>query len=214
MPSTAHLVAFIAAAALIVAIPGPSLLFTIGRALSVGRRDALLTVVGNGLGLGLQVVGIAWGLGAVIAASSAAYTALKVVGAGYLVYLGVQAIRHRRGVLDQLGLGRPAAPRAAWRVLGTGIVVGVTNPKTVVFLGALLPQFVDRPSGGAPAQMLLLGAIFVALAVMGDGAVALAASRARDWFVGSPHRLARLGGAGGVMMIGLGAGLALSGRPD
>jgi threonine/homoserine/homoserine lactone efflux protein len=213
MPSTAHLLAFTAAAAVIVAIPGPSLLFTIGRALSVGRRDALLTVLGNGLGLAAQVVGISLGLGALVAASAVAYTGLKLVGAAYLVYLGVQAIRHRRSISDELGLNPPTR-LPAWRVLRTGLVVGVTNPKTVVFLGALLPQFIDRPAGGAPGQMLVLGAMFVALAMTGDGCVALAASRAREWFTGSPRRLERVGGTGGLMMIGLGAGLAVSGRPD
>ena len=213
MPSAAHVLAFIAAAAVIVAIPGPSLLFTIGRALTVGRRDALLTVLGNGLGLTVQVIGVSVGLGALVAASAVAYTGLKLVGAAYLVYLGVQAVRHRRSISEELGLN-PPAPLPAWRVLRTGVFVGGTNPKTVVFLGALLPQFIDRSAGGTPGQMVLLGAIFVALAVTGDGCVALAASRAREWFTTSPRRLQRLGGAGGLMMIGLGAGLAVTGRPD
>jgi threonine/homoserine/homoserine lactone efflux protein len=213
MPSPAHLLAFAAAAAVIVAIPGPSLLVTVGRALTVGRRDALLTVLGNGTGLAVQVAGVALGLGAVIAASAVAYTGLKFIGAGYLVYLGVRALRHRRSISDEIGLN-PPAPLPAWRVLRTGLVVGLTNPKTVVFLGALLPQFVDRGAGSIAAQMLLLGTLFVTLAVIGDSAVALAASRARDWFARSPHRLQRVGGAGGLMMIGLGAGLAVTGRPD
>src|SRR3954470_24225859 len=95
VPSTHQWLAFLVASALFIQVPGPSLLFTIGRALTVGRRDALLSVLGNALGLTTQVCLVAVGLGAVVAASAHAYTVLKIVGAGYVVWLGIQAIRHR-----------------------------------------------------------------------------------------------------------------------
>ena len=91
MPSASTLAAFAVASVIIIAIPGPSVLFTIGRALSAGRREALLTVVGNALGILTQICALAIGLGPLIAASTVAYTALKVVGAGYLIWLGAQA---------------------------------------------------------------------------------------------------------------------------
>ncbi|HEU4338119.1 MAG TPA: LysE family transporter, partial [Nocardioides sp.] len=87
MPSSSQWVAFLVASILFIQVPGPSLLFTIGRALTVGRREALLSVVGNALGLVAQVVLVAVGLGAVVAASAAAYTAVKVLGAAYVVWL-------------------------------------------------------------------------------------------------------------------------------
>jgi len=212
MPSSSHLVTFLVASFLFIQVPGPSLLFTIGRALTVGRRDALLSVLGNSLGLVTQVAGVALGLGALVAASAAAYTTLKMVGAAYVVYLGVQAIRHRGDARAAMAAGTPAAaevsPLASVR---TGFLVGVTNPKTIVFFAAFLPQFVDSSSAAAP-QLMLLGLLFGATAVCSDACWALAASRARDWFARKPHRLDHLGAAGGVMMVGLGAGLATTGN--
>jgi threonine/homoserine/homoserine lactone efflux protein len=211
--TTSSVLTFALAALVVIVVPGPSVLFTIGRALSVGRRDAVLSVVGNGLGVLAQVILIAVGLGALVAASATAYTAVKLAGAAYLVWLGVKAIRHRRDTAVALRAGVSGLPGARLPVLRTGFVVGVTNPKTVVFLSALLPQFVDR-SGVASLQMLALGALFAAMAVALDSCWALAAGQVRDWFASSPRRLERIGGAGGAMMIGLGAGVAVSGRPE
>ncbi len=211
VPSAATVLAFALASVVIVAIPGPSVLFTIGRALSAGRRAALLTVLGNAGGILTQIVAIAVGLGPLVASSAAVYTGLKLVGAGYLVYLGVQSVRHRRDLATALSAGLPAAP--ASHAVRAGFVVGVTNPKSLVFFMALLPQFVDR-SGPVALQLLVLGAVFAVVALAGDGAVALAASRFREWFASSPRRMERVGGVGGLMMVGLGTGLLVTGRPD
>jgi len=224
MPSGPLLLAFLATAAVIVAIPGPSLLFTIGRALTVGRRPALLTVVGNALGLLIQGGLVALGLGAVLAASAAAYTIVKLAGAAYLVYLGVQAIRHRGDLAATLlaaksnGSGGTVGSAADWgrvdrQSVLQGLTVGLTNPKTIVFLSSLLPQFVDPASAPQP-QILALGAVFAAMALAGDSVWALAAGRARDWFARSPRRLERLGAGGGTLMIGLGVSVAIAGRPS
>ncbi|MBM6401709.1 LysE family translocator [Phycicoccus sonneratiae] len=212
MPTASTVLAFALASAVIIAIPGPSILFTIGRALSAGRREALLTVAGNALGVQAQIIGLALGLGPVIAASATAYTVLKVVGAVYLVYLGVQAVRHRRAMAEALVGGLPA-PAATVHALRTGFVVGVTNPKSLVLLAAVLPQFVD-PTGPVGVQLLVLGPVFACVALAGDGTVALLASRFREWFASSPRRMERVGGTGGLMMVGLGAGLLVTGRPD
>ncbi|QKE83025.1 LysE family translocator [Arthrobacter sp. NEB 688] len=211
MPSAATVLAFALASVVIVAIPGPSVLFTIGRALSAGRRAALLTVLGNAGGILTQIVAIAVGLGPLVASSAAVYTGLKLVGAGYLVHLGVQSVRHRRDLAAAWSAGMPAAP--ASHAVRAGYVVGVTNPKSLVFFMALLPQFVDR-SGPVALQLLVLGAVFAVVALAGDGAVALAASRFREWFASSPRRMERVGGVGGLMMVGLGTGLLVTGRPD
>ena len=166
MPSTSQLLAFVVASILFIQVPGPSLLFTIGRALTVGRRDALLSVVGNTLGLVVQVAGVALGLGALVAASATAYTSLKLVGAAYVVWLGIQAIRHRadaRLAMTAVEPAPPAAPRRGGRC-GPASWSGVTNPKTIVFFAAFLPQFIDPVRPAAP-QLLLLGAVFGVLAV-------------------------------------------------
>ena len=208
VPETSQLVAFAVASLLFIQVPGPSLLFTIGRALSVGRRDALLSVVGNALGLLVQVVAVAVGLGALVAASATAYTVVKLVGAAYVVYLGVQAIRHRADARRAMDQSVTPVRTSPWGAVRTGVVVGVTNPKTIVFFVAFLPQFVDRTAGATAAQVLLLGAIFALLAVASDSVWALAAARARAWFGRRPSRLDALGVAGGSMMIGLGAVVA------
>lgn len=212
VPSSSTLLAFALASALIIAVPGPSVLFTIGRALSAGRREALLTVVGNAFGILTQICALAVGLGPLIAASATAYTVLKLVGAGYLVWLGVQAIRDRRRLAEAFASGVPTRV-AAVHAVRAGYVVGVTNPKSLVFFAALLPQFVD-PGEPVALQLLVLGAVFTVLALLGDGSVALAASRARDWFASSPRRMERVGGVGGLMMVGLGTTLVATGRPD
>jgi threonine/homoserine/homoserine lactone efflux protein len=204
-----QVIAFVVASILFIQVPGPSLLFTIGRALTVGRRDALLSVVGNALGLVVQVAVIAIGLGPLVAASATAFTVLKVAGAAYVVYLGVQAIRHRTDARTTLELPPDARPSTSWSSVRTGMAVGVTNPKTVVFFAAFLPQFVD-PGHPATPQLLAFGLAFAALAVASDSCWALAASRARDWFTREPKRLDHLGVAGGVMMVGLGGVLATS----
>lgn len=216
MPTTSQWLAFAIASALFIQVPGPSLLFTIGRALTVGRRDALLSVVGNALGVTSQVFLVAVGLGAVVAASAEAYTVLKVVGAAYVVWLGVQAIRHRGDARAALDAGldesaaRETARASAQRSLRIGFTVGLTNPKTIVFFVAFLPQFVNEPAGHTGLQLAVLGLVFGVMAACSDSVWALAAARARDWFARRPQRLDSLGVAGGVMMIGLGATMAIA----
>ncbi|MDL5158932.1 LysE family translocator [Actinomycetospora termitidis] len=208
----AHLAAFVAAAALIIVIPGPSVVFAISRALVVGRRHALASVIGNALGVLIQVVGLAFGLGELIARSAAAFTVIKLVGAAYLVYLGISAIRHRHAAWDELASSAPEVVRGGLaRSVLRGVPVGLFNPKTVVFFAAFLPLFIDT-ARNVPVQLLVLGAIFAAIAVVLDSIWVVTASSARTWFSRSPRRLAGLGAAGGVAMIGLGAGAATAQR--
>ena len=146
MPSAATLLTFTLAGIVLVAIPGPSVLFIVGRALAHGRRAALLSVAGNTTGASLVVVVVALGYGAVAARSIEVFTVLKLAGAAYLVYLGVQTFRHRGDLAA--ALDRPAGP-AQRRLYWQGVVVGVTNPKVLIFFAAVLPQFVDLGAGGA-----------------------------------------------------------------
>ena len=208
MIPAANLLAFSLTALLLVLLPGPSVLFTIGRALALGRRAALLTVLGNASGMYAQVVLVSLGLGVLLEQSIVLLTIVKFVGAGFLVYLGIQAIRHRHDAAKDVGDARPIG---TVRTLLEGAVVGVTNPKTIVFFLAILPQFVERGTSPLPLQMLVLGAIFISLGIIFDSIYALAAGAARDWFGRSPSRLSNLGVAGGVAMIGLGVGLAVTG---
>ncbi len=212
MLPTSHLLAFIVTSCVVIAIPGPSVMFTVSRALTIGRRGALLTVVGNAAGAYVQIVAVAFGIGALVERSILAYTLVKLIGAGYLVYLGVQAIRHRRA-LNEAMVGRLVRARSR-RIVADGFLVGVANPKTIVFFVAALPQFVDRGAGHLAVQLLILGSVFPLIALVSDSAWAVAAGTARTWFARSPRRMAAVGGAGGLAMIGIGATFAVSGRHE
>jgi threonine/homoserine/homoserine lactone efflux protein len=211
MPSAATLLTFALAGIILVVIPGPSVLFIVGRALAHGRRAALLSVAGNTTGASIVVVTVALGYGAVAARSVEVFTVLKLAGAAYLVYLGVQTFRHRGDLVAALaGSAAPAQGRLYWQ----GVVVGVTNPKVLIFFAAVLPQFVDMGAGNATAQMLVLGLLFALIAATLDSTWGLLAGAVRTWFATSPARLRFVGGTGGLMMIGLGVGLAATGRKD
>jgi threonine/homoserine/homoserine lactone efflux protein len=210
MMPISNVVAFAAVVVVIIAIPGPSVLFTISRALTVGRRATVMTVLGNAAGVCAQVVGVAFGMGALVERSAIVYSALRYAGAAYVVYLGVQAVRHRRALTEALGRRRAAiTPRRAVR---DGFVVGVTNPKTIAILVAVMPGFTAPTAGHLPLQLLLLGSLFPLTALVLDSAWALAAGTAREWLARSPRRTRAIGGVGGVIMIGVGVDLALTGR--
>lgn len=205
-----NLWAFVVASVVLIVIPGPSVLFVIGRSLALGRLGGLLSVVGNALGMVPLVTAVALGVGAIVAQSVVLFTIIKIAGALYLVYLGVQAIRHRADAAAAVN-GEVSA-RSHWRQLGEGFIVGVTNPKTIAFFVAVLPQFVDFTAGAIAVQLFELGVVFILLALLCDSVWALAASAARNWFARSPKRASHLAATGGVMMIGLGGVLALSGN--
>lgn len=209
-----HLATFAALVFVMVVIPGPSVLFTISRSLTVGRRQALVTVLGNSTGVYAQVVAVAFGLGTLLQQSMTVFTMVKLVGAGYLVYLGIQAIRHRRKLSQAFGATVKYEPIPTLAALRDGFVVGFTNPKSIVFLAAVLPQFVDYSAGPVPIQVMILGIALPVVAVITDSMWALIAGTARSWFASSPRRLELIGGTGGLVMIGLGASLAASGRKD
>jgi len=212
VPPTTHLLAFTLTAFLLIAVPGPSVLFTVSRALALGRIAGVATVAGNTAGVCVQVMAVAFGIGALAERSVLVFNLIKLGGAGYLIFLGVQAIRHRRRLAE--ALGTRLENKSIARIVTDGFVVGVGNPKVIVFFAAVLPQFVNRSAGHVQVQMLLLGSVFLAIAVVCDSSWALAAGTARGWLARSPRRLEMVGGAGGLAMIGIGASLALTGRKD
>lgn len=212
MVPTDRLLAFAAMSLLLIVIPGPSVLFVVGRALAQGRRAALTTVVGNTAGAYVLVIAVALGVGSVVERSVLVFTALKLVGAAYLVYLGVKTWRQRGSLRAAFATG--SVTHGSGRTLWEGFLVGVANPKTIVFFAAVLPQFVDRARGHVVLQMLFLGLVFNAIAVTCDSLWGLVAATARDWFARSPERLSLVGGVGGLTMIGLGVTVAATGRKD
>ncbi|MFZ0002366.1 LysE family translocator [Trebonia sp.] len=210
MIPTTHLLAFTVTAFVLIAIPGPSVLFTVSRAITLGRGAGVATVAGNTVGAFTQVVAVAFGIGPLVERSVALFTVLKLAGAAYLVFLGVQAIRHRQSLAE--ALGATIEQKTTTRIVIDGFTVGVTNPKVIVFFAAMLPQFVDRQAGNVPVQIIALGAIFAGIALISDSTWALAAGTVRNWLGRSQRRLELIGGIGGLAMIGIGARLALTGR--
>ncbi|WP_142059159.1 LysE family translocator [Pseudarthrobacter sp. B4EP4b] len=208
MVPLSNLLAFALAAVILIAVPGPSVLFVIGRSLALGWKGGVLTVLGNATGQLVQVAAVALGVGIVVAQSVILFSVVKLAGAAYLVYLGIKAIRHRRE--HPSAESRPVDPRPL-RLVAEGLAVGATNPKSVVFFVAVLPQFVDYSSGAIAFQLALLGVLFVLIALVSDSLWAIAAGSARHWFARSPRRISAMEATGGALMIGLGGTLALTG---
>jgi len=210
--SSGQVLGFALTCVIVIAIPGPSVLFVIGRALAHGRRTALASVAGNVAGVQVVAVSVALGIGTLVQRSDQVFTIVKLGGAVYLVWLGVQAIRHRRALSAAMEVA--AAPRSAWKAAAEGFTVGVANPKAYVLFAAVLPQFANRAAGHVTLQLLILSLVSLPIALICDSTWGLAASGVRSWFARSPRRLGLIGGLGGLTMIGLGVTLALTGRKD
>lgn len=197
-----NILTFIAFSLVIIAIPGPSVMFAISRALVLGKSGAVLTVVGNGIGVLIQALAVSVGLGVLIQSNELLMNIIRLTGAGFLIYLGITAIRHRR---DGLDLTAPVVEPRSSHILRESILVGLSNPKTIVFFSAAFPQFVV--SSGTPIvfQMILLSVIFVVFGISGDAIYALTAGAARDWFAKSQDRVVAMRTIGGIAMTTLGA---------
>jgi len=188
----------------IILAPGPSVLFTIARAIAWGRKVAVLTVLGNATGFFAMSLLVALGIGPIIQSSDLIYAGVQWAGGLYLIYLGVDAIRkqneHSNQMLEEGSSGAPSAIR----IIRDGFVVGILNPKGIVFNAAVTPQFIDRGSGNVVMQLILLGAIFALLAFFCDGTWGLLAGTARNWLATNLSRIIFLRIVGGIVMIILG----------
>ena len=204
MITGAHLAEFIYASVAIMLAPGPSVMFTIARAVAWGRGTAILTVLGNSMGMLILSLVIAVGLGPLLQRSELLLIFVQVLGGLYLIYLGIDALKHRRlHAADMVAINelKPAKPQ----VVKQGFMVGVLNPKALVFFSAIFPQFVDASVGSITIQMIWFGVIFAALAFLLDGMWAVVVGGSRDWFANSQSRLVALRTMGGVVMLLLGA---------
>ena len=193
---------FIAAVAIILA-PGPSVLFVIARAIAWGRKVAVFTVAGNVTGAFFLSSLVAFGLGPILSRSDLAYSAVQWGGGGYLVFLGITAIRARKIAAADMKSQGSVVP-TFWRSARDGFWVGALNPKGLVFYAAVLPQFVDIERGNVTGQLLFLGALFSILAFISDGTWGLLAGTARAWLASDEKRLELLRVIGGCVMIILG----------
>jgi threonine/homoserine/homoserine lactone efflux protein len=155
---------------------------------------------------------VALGLGAIVERSDTVFTAIRLIGALYLVLLGVRMIRRRRPLADLTDA--TMVPKGTRTIVREGFVVGLTNPKAIIIFTVVLPQFTDPARGHVPLQLLVLGGIFLTIGVVSDSAWAIAAGTARAWLARSRGRLEAFAGLGGLVLIGLGVRLAVTGRRD
>lgn len=178
-------------------------MFTIARAIAYGRLISFLTVLGNAFGMLLLSAAVAIGLGPLLQSSQLFSSCVQWIGGGYLIYLGIDALRHRVVHAEGIVNVDEKAP-SNMQTVRQGFIVGVLNPKAIVFFAAVLPQFVDRSLGNVTLQLLTLGAVFSILAVISDGSWGIIAGTAREWFSSSPQRLVAMRIVGGCVMIFLG----------
>jgi threonine/homoserine/homoserine lactone efflux protein len=203
MIDSAHLTEFLVASILIIMVPGPSVLFTLARGVAWGRAVAVLTALGNSLGTLVLSLVVAFGLGPLLSHSKSISIVLQIAGGLYLLYLGSDALRHRHEHAHAMTQREAVRPNPS-RIVRQGFVVGVLNPKSLVFFAAVFPHFVDRAEGRITAQLVIFGVIFSVMAFCSDGTWGLIAGTAREWLAGSPTRLVVLRSIGGGVMCALG----------
>ena len=205
MPDPTTFGLFVVAALALLLVPGPAVLYVVARSVDQGRPAGLASVLGVGIGSLVHIAFAAIGLSALLASSAAAFSVVKWLGAGYLIWLGLQRLLARDEEEGPVTL----EPERLSRIFLQGVVVNVLNPKTALFFLAFLPQFVDADSGRVWSQALVLGFVFVGLGLVTDSLYALAAGTVGGLI--RRRRRALRYGSGGVF-IGLGATAALAKR--
>lgn len=209
IPIPSRLWEYLIATILIILAPGPSVLFTIARAIAWGRLAAIATVIGNAAGMFLVSVLVALGIGPLLQRSEILYNGIQWAGGAYLIYLGYAAIAASK--VDAADMQKTVGGKPSFFTsVRNGFWVGVLNPKSVVFFAAILPQFIDQEKNNVTAQLLLLGAIFALIALISDGSYGLLAGTIRQWLAGDVKRLIFMRLTGGVVMIALGIFTILS----
>jgi threonine/homoserine/homoserine lactone efflux protein len=208
MPSPSTLAVFFATAVVLLAIPGPAVLYVVTRSIEMGRSGGIASVAGITTGTVVYISLAAAGLSSLILASTAAFDAVRYVGAAYLFFLGLRRLLSRRQeeVFDE------PLPRTRRRAYAQGVFVNLTNPKTIVFVFAFLPQFVDPGSGRVWLQILVLGLCFAALGFTSDCMYALAAGTVAKRLRGSSTAARFERWFGGGVLVGLGV-LAVAWSP-
>jgi len=209
-PSHSSLLLFVSAALVLLAIPGPAVFYVTSRSISHGRSAGLVSALGIGVGTLLHVVAATLGLSALLMSSALAFSAVKYLGAAYLIYLGLQKLLREESIVPS----EQSARIQLSRIFGQGIVVNVLNPKTALFFFAFLPQFVDASRGKVAGQIMFLGLLFAVMGVLSDsvwalfaGALAHALKRNTRWTQTQRY-------VSGGMLISLGVATAFAGSTN
>ena len=214
MLDTTQLALYLAAALVLAITPGPGIFYVAARTLAGGRAEGVASSFGTGLGGMVHVLAGAVGVSAVVLASAELFTAVKLVGAAYLVWLGIRTVRAARDdAVAALDRAPGAPPIGARRAFREGVLVEVMNPKTAAFFLAFVPQFVDPAQGNVALQFVVLGFLSVVLNTSADIVVAFAASGIRAGAAARPALVRRLREASGAAMVALGIAVAFARRP-
>lgn len=177
MPEPTTLLLFAGAAVALLVVPGPSVIYIVTRGIHQGRAAALVSVLGVSTATLVHTAFAAIGLSAVLASSATAFTLVKLAGSAYLVWLAIRTWRDRSSEL----VDAPRRVAGLRRIYLQGVLVNLLNPKTALFILALLPQFVDPARGAAGAQIVVLGVVLTSLGLVSDGAYALASGSLGGW---------------------------------
>ncbi|MCA6119353.1 LysE family translocator [Bradyrhizobium sp. WSM 1738] len=214
MPDLTQLALYFAAALVLAVTPGPGIFYVAARTLAGGRAEGVASSFGTGVGGWVHVLAGSLGVSAIVLASAELFTMLKVIGAAYLVWLGLRTfLSARRDALSALNGESTAKPIGARRAFREGALVEALNPKTAGFFLAFIPQFVDPTAGHVALQFVVLGSVSVVLNTLADVVVAFAASGIREGAAARPALIRRLREASGAAMVALGVGLAFAKRP-
>ena len=208
MPTIETIILFMAAAVALNVTPGPSILYVMARSVGQGRTAGMVSALGLGTGSLIHAGAAALGLSVILAYSPLAYTVVKYLGAGYLVYLGVRILLVRDGQLPTAVLAHVSLTRVFWQ----GVVTELLNPKIVLFFMSFLPQFVDPARGSVAGQTLFLGLLFHVTGVPINMLVAVVGGAIASWLSQNPVFARVRNGLAGAVLIGLGVRLALSER--
>jgi threonine/homoserine/homoserine lactone efflux protein len=207
LPEPSKLALFMLSALALVLMPGPATLYIMARSINQGRRAGFTSVLGIASGNVVHITAAALGLSALLLSSALAFTAVKYLGAAYLIYLGIRKLCDR----EDLHLTPTLAPDSLRQIFFQGFVVNALNPKAALFFIAFLPQFIEPAKGAVPLQVIALGLVFTAVASCGDSFYALVSGTIGQWLKGNARfRRSQKYVAGGTY-IGLGMATALSG---
>jgi threonine/homoserine/homoserine lactone efflux protein len=207
LPNHSSLLLFITAAVVLLVIPGPAVFYVTSRSIGQGRSAGLVSALGIGVGTLVHVAAAAVGLSALLMSSAAAFGLVKYLGAAYLIYLGVQKLRHK----EALDFGQGAMRAKLGRIFGQGIIVNILNPKTALFFFSFLPQFVDASRGNVALQILFLGALFAVMGITSDSLWALFAGTVAQHLKRNARWLNTQRYVSGGMLISLGVATAFVG---
>jgi len=200
---------FIFASIVLLLTPGPAVLYIIARSVDQGRVAGIVSVLSIEVGNLFLAVAAALGLSALLLSSATAFSVIKYLGAAYLIYLGLRKLFSKNGSMAETVV----KPQSLGRIFSQGVTVAVLNPKTALFFLAFLPQFVDRTRGQVALQLLMLGCLFVLMAIISDSLYALLASSAGQWLKARRQVWLFERYVAGLIYIGLGIGAALADRP-